>query len=512
MIHDASALPLPLRLKTEVCVIGSGAGGGTAAMAAAEAGRQVLVLEAGAFVPPAHMSQREEQMLPRLLYANGSQTTRDRGVRVHQGRAVGGSTVHNINLCKRIPSPVLAAWRRNRGLSHLPHPTWDALYAEVEALIRVGPVPPEQISRHNRLLQAGATALGWQAGPLRHNRTGCADSGFCLLGCAYDAKNNVPRVVLPRAVAAGVEVLSRCRAVRILHRHGAVTGVQAVALDPWTRRPLGEVTVEAERVLVAGSATGTPALLLRSGVPDPSGTTGRHLHIHPALVAAGDFDDPVRAAEGIPQSIEVTEWLDFEAAHAGGPAPVGTRTWIVPAFAQPMGTATQLPGFGAAHRALMARYDHIAVFTGMVHDGTDGVVRPRGDLGWSVDYWPDEADRAELTFGLAACARLLQAAGARRVIIPTDPPTVLQPGDDPDVLKRLPLRRGLLDVTGVHPMGSVPMGDDPEQAAVDSRGRHHHLRGLWIADGSIFPTSIGVPPQMSIYAMGLHVGRDLAGA
>jgi choline dehydrogenase-like flavoprotein len=54
------------------------------------------------------------------------------------------------------------------------------------------------------------------------------------------------------------------------------------------------------------------------------------------------------------------------------------------------------------------------------------------------------------------------------------------------------------------------MGDDPQKAPVDSRGKHHHVDGLWVADGSLFPSSIGVPPQMSIYAMGLHVGRAIA--
>ena len=59
-------------------------------------------------------------------------------------------------------------------------------------------------------------------------------------------------------------------------------------------------------------------------------------------------------------------------------------------------------------------------------------------------------------------------------------------------------------------MGSVAMGDDPANAVVDSRGKHHHLDGLWVADASLFPSSIGVPPQLSVYALGLHVGRAIA--
>ena len=66
-----------------------------------------------------------------------------------------------------------------------------------------------------------------------------------------------------------------------------------------------------------------------------------------------------------------------------------------------------------------------------------------------------------------------------------------------------------LELTAVPPMGTVPMGDDPRLAAVDSAGRHHHMEGLWVSDASLFPGSIGVPPQLSVYALGLHVGRAL---
>ena len=210
------------------------------------------------------------------------------------------------------------------------------------------------------------------------------------------------------------------------------------------------------------------------------------------------------AYRGIPQTYECTEHLDF--TREG----LGTRSWIVPAFAHPVGTATLMPGLGAEHRRLMERYDHLAVFTSMLHDETAGVVEPDGDLGLSIDYWPDAADRRELLFGLKACARLLFAAGARKVYVPTAQPLTLNGEGELQRIDQLKLERGSIDVTAVHPMASVPMGDDPSVAAVDSEGAHHHMRGLWIADGSLFPSSIGVPPQLSIYALGLHVGRAIA--
>ncbi|MFT3767085.1 MAG: GMC family oxidoreductase [Minicystis sp.] len=503
MIFDTPRLHLPLRLRADLCVIGSGAGGAMAAMIAAEAGLSVVVLEAGEYLTPGDMTQREEEMLPRLYWDAGGRTTSDRAVKIHQGRGVGGSTLHNLNLCKRIPASIRDRWARDRKLDKLTAETWDSLYTEVEQLLAVSAVPRDRWNRHNLLLEAGCKALGWAGGGLSHNRTGCIGSGFCEIGCAYDAKNNAAKVLVPRAIKAGAQILTQCQAVRIIHDGAQVRAVEARALDPRTHRPIGQVIVEAPRVCLSGSATATPAILLRSRVPDPGGETGNHLRIHPAVVVAGEFDDPVRAWDGIPQTYECTEHLHLDRDD-------GHRVWIVPAFAHPVGTAVLVPGHGVAHRDLMRRYSHLAVLTAMIHDHTRGRVRPDGELGLTIDYWPDEPDRRELVHGLGASARLLFAAGARRVFVPMNPPRIYERGASLADLDALDLTPGLTDLTAVHPMASVPMGDDPSVAAVDSEGRHHHLRGLWIADGSLFPTSIGVPPQLSIYALGLHVGRAIA--
>lgn len=506
MIYDAATFPLPARLKADLCVVGCGAGGSMVAKVAAEAGLSVLVLEPGAFLTPGDMNQREEQMFKRLLWAAGGRTTVDMAVKIHQGMGVGGSTLHNTALCKRIPRPILDEWRETHGLEHLPLERWDALYTEVEALLGVRDIPEREWNPHNRLLQKACEELRWRGGPLRDNRKGCTGSGYCEVGCSYDGKNNAAKRLIPAAVAAGAEVVTHAQAVVVTHRGGEVTGVEAVALDPVTREPLGRLTVEARRVCLSASATGTPAVLLRSDVPDPSETTGRTLRIHPALVAAGEFDVPVDAWRGIPQTYECTQFLEF------GPGATH-RTWIVPAFAHPMGFATMLPGHGTTHRDIMRSYRHLGVLTGMLHDHTTGRVEPRGDLGVAIDYWPSAEDRDELMFGLAACARMLFAAGARRVMVPSHPePLRVHQPEDSWELANLGLGPGVFDVTAVHPMSSVAMHDDPARGAVDSRGKHHHLGGLWVADGSLFPTSIGGPPQLSIYTLGLHVGRAIAQA
>ncbi len=460
--------PRPTELHADLCVVGSGPGGAAAAAMAAEAGLSTVILEAGELVPPSQMNQREEDMLPRLFWEAGARCTPDGRVRIHQGKGVGGSSLHNLNICKRLPVQLQRAWAEDRGLRRLTPERWAGLFSEVEAALGVAQVPDDRVNRHNALLDAARRRLGWAGGRLLHNRSGCKASGFCELGCSYDAKNNALKVFIPRAVAAGAKVLDRTHAVRVLRSGERATGVEAIGPDG------GRITVHAPRICLAASATGTPALLHRSGVPGPDGAVGDSLRIHPAAVVCADMGEEVRAWEGIPQSMEVTE---FE----------GRGVWLVPVFAHPMSFAVLCPGHGGPHRAVLERYDRLAAITAMVHDTGTGQVRPAGDTGLKITYEPAAADIAALKFGLERAVDLLREAGG----------TPLDGG-------------GLDELTAVHPVGTVPMGADPAAAAVGDDGAHHHLEGLWVSDGSLMPSAPGVPPQLTIYALGLHVGRAIA--
>jgi choline dehydrogenase-like flavoprotein len=65
-------------------------------------------------------------------------------------------------------------------------------------------------------------------------------------------------------------------------------------------------------------------------------------------------------------------------------------------------------------------------------------------------------------------------------------------------------------VVSAHVMGGCPLGPDPARAVVDLHGRHHHLANLYVLDGSLFPTSIGANPQLSIYAVVGKLAAELA--
>ena len=503
MIVRGRDLARDLTLDVGAVVIGTGAGGSIALRELARAGIDAIALEEGRDHVDRDMSQREEQMLPELFQDRGGRMTDDLAINVLQGRGVGGSTIHNTNLCKRTPDQILDLWARKHRVEGCSAADMQPAFEAIERDLHVTQIADEAINENNDVLRRGVKALGYRGGVLSHNRDGCVGSGFCELGCAYNAKNNARKVVLPQAIEAGARIYAEVRALRILHRDGRVVGVEARASSG------ARVTVRAKVVVLSASAVNSAALAIASGLPDPHAQLGRRLHIHPGGVVAGVFDgahdEPIFGWRGVPQSYECTELLDFAEGS-------DRRLWITTAFAHPIATAATMPGFGPAHMARMRQFSRIAVLTAMVHDETIGTVYLDADGRPAMRYRMIESDREQLARGLRACAELLLAAGAREVMIPAIPPRVVKSRGDLAQIDASIARPHALPLTAVHPMGTMRLGEDPLHAVVRSTGEHHQLKGLFVADGSLFPTSIGVPPQISIYSFAHHLARNIVDA
>ncbi len=477
--------------RCDVVVVGTGAGGAMAARELARRGLEVIALEGGAYHRARDFSQREDEMLGALYQDAGARATDDLAIRVLQGRGVGGSTVHNTNLCKRIPDALLGRWAL---------PGWSPVdlaphYAATERELGVRPMGPAEENAHNGLFRRGCEALGWRGGYLSHNRDGCRQSGFCELGCSFDAKLNALRVLAPQAVRAGATIYADTRVDRVRVEGGHAVGVSATLLGEGGR-PRGRMTVHSRAVVLAASATASQALCERSAIADPRGRGARSLRLHPGVAVAGVFPAEVRAWQGIPQSYECTEWLSFDAGS-------DRRAWLVPAFAHPVGTAAFLSVAPSQHAKIMSLYPRLCVVAAMIHDESGGRAYAE-DERVRIDYELTAGDRAQLALGMDKAARVLFAAGAERVLLPFA--RAIEVGRAADLPPALARGVRALDpsLVSVHPHGSLPMGADA-RSPLDPEGRHRSTRGLWVADGSIFPTSIGVPPQLSIYTFARRI-------
>lgn len=493
-------------VRAEVVVVGLGAGGSMAFHDLARAGRDVVALELGEAMGPGEMTRREEQMLPRLFMEGASRATEDLAIRVLQGKGVGGSTLHNTNLCKPLPKEIVEWWAHDFGLDDLLDPQLDADFRDVMDLLGVHEVPDDRVNRNNALIARGVEALGWRGGRLMHNRQGCRGSGFCELGCPNNGKQNAAKVLIPQAIRAGGRVLTGARAERVLVKRGRAAGVRAAIVDPHSGLEAGAFEVLADRVVVAASATNSAALLRASDVPDPLRLMGTNLHLHPGAYVAGVFDEEVRSWEGVPQAQECTEFLKL------GPGE-GPRAWIVSGAAHPGAVAGLMPGFGAQHGRDMLLYKNLAILIVMLHDESSGRVAPGRGEGVHISYSLSRGDRAQLAMGMNQAARILFAAGAREVVLPGAPPRRLVAMDELDARGLGPrdVAPHAPSLVAVHPMSTLWMGADPRRSVVNPRGEHHRVPGLFVADGSLFPTSIGGPPQIPIYTFGRRVARAVMG-
>ncbi len=492
-----------LRIRAQVCVIGTGAGGAAVLARLAESGIDAVAVEAGGYATAPDFTQRELEMLPLLYQEAGLRATSTKAIGILQGRGVGGSTLHNTGLVYPTPAGILDRWRREHGFP-LSVEEMEGRTAEVLSTLGAVPIPHHQINANNAALRQGAEALGWRYRVALHNRAACSACGYCMLGCAYNRKNNAVLTYLPRAVAAGARILADAPVARIEGPAGARRVV--CELRDAGDRPTGRrAVVEAPVVVVAAGALDTPALLRRSGVGN--GRVGHGLRLHPAALVSAVFPEPVIAWRGLPQSVIVEEFASFQEDGYGG--------WLfLPSASNWPGlSAAVTPGLGAPHRERMRELPHLASAAVLLHDETAGrVTTDRGGRPVS-HYWPERVDQTALRKGIGALAQLYLAAGAERVYLPHPAaPPVRSEAELDRALTAVTAQRHRLALNSVHPQGSCALGTDPARSAVDPHGEVWGERGIFVADASLFPTSVGVPPQVTIMALATAVADHVAGS
>jgi choline dehydrogenase-like flavoprotein len=357
-------------------------------------------------------------------------------------------------------------------------------------------VDPERMGRNGQLLRAGAEALGVRHAPLRRNAGRCEQCSSCPIGCRLDAKRAMHVSYLPRAVAAGARVRAGVEARRIVFERGRAVGLECRAGVARGGRGRGFAVRARRAVVLAGGAFGTPELLLRSGFRSQSGQLGRNLRIHPACWVGARFDEPVVGWEGVMQSYAVEEW-----------EPLGI---LLEATFTPLAFGGQwLPGTGAEHQERLLAFDHLASTGVHLSDRSSGRVGLRRDGALRISYrlLPDDASR--LVFGIARAAELYYAAGASEVYPQIAGLPTLARSRIAD-LEAFPPPRSALRLEAFHPMGTARMDADPRRGVAGTEGAVHGAEGLYVADGSLLPSSLGVNPMLTIMALSGRVGTAVA--
>ena len=389
-------------------------------------------------------------------------------------------------------APYYAMNERMMGLSGL---VGDPFYPEIEEAL-----PPVPLGRAGERLARGFNAKGWHWWPSfsaiatrqQGERGACLNLGPCNTGCPQGAKASADNTYLKEAGRLGLTLVPEFAVSRVLVRDGKACGVEGFD-DAGERR-----TFEADRVVLASSAIGTPRILLASrtderphGLGNTTGNVGRHLMVHPLGHVEGTFSERLDTDAG-PQGCMLYS-LQFhrtpDASHRLGYMLHALRG------AGPVETALSALGkrklrFGSHvyddFDALYAKQLVIAVICEdlPVADNRVELDETRhdrfGEPGVRIRYVMHPNTKKMMIHGMSRAREVMTAARAIRSSA-----------------------YGPIRNTGWHLLGTARMGHDPRHSVVDAQGRVHDTENLYVADSSVFVTGSCINPANTIQAVAL---------
>lgn len=491
----------------EVVVIGSGAGGAVAASNLADQGYEVLVIEAGPYMPSARMTPNEAHMSSTLFKDGAIQTTRNRDIIVFQGRTVGGSTVVNNGICLRLAregethpdaNDVLHSWRE-LGAPVDPD-ALEASYARVECRLGVHEID-RRLGRNNgtRLLN------GWDAyrsgsddpldaravsGWFRKNwgqkteANACVSCGYCNTGCPYGRKRAMPESFLRHAT------LSAPRKARIL-AHAEVAHIGWDGRDDQGRKRASSVQVQfpdgraktirvTKGVVVAAGTIASSNILSASGIEG----TGKGISLNIACPVPALMPDPVNAWDE-DQMATFIDRGDF---------------LIESHFQPPMSMASLVPGWFDEHFRRMRHYNRLA---------SAGVLFPADRLGnirkGKLDFVLQPTDLAVLRRALSTLTKVHFRGGAQEVYPALLHGETMHAGMSDEEIDRFYWEHieepDDVVLSSSHPHGGNAINADPAKGVVDLDQRVHGTSNVLVTDASVMPSCIRVNAQLTTMAM-----------
>ncbi len=503
-----------------VVVIGSGASGGTVTDELCRKGIDVVLLEAGPRIDSDDFVQDEHAAYAMLAWqdpqlAKGSwRIAKDApDSPTWLCKAVGGTTIHWTGTALRfqehefrarstygpIAGAALCDWPI--GMEELrPH------YERAERRMGVSGtngLPQHPVTNHYKVMDHGGRKAGFRRisrGSLAINaapydgRPASPQDGFTLQGDRSRAKWSTAYIEIPRALATGhLDLRTGCQAVQI--EHGADGRARAVIyMDDEGRRQRQRCAA----VVVAGNAVQTPRLLLASasgcypnGMGNGSDHLGRYWMRHTTASTWSIFEQPVRMYRGEMMSGLIADPSGHDPARgfAGGYF-IELLSLSLPAIA-----SSVEPGWwGDDFAWFIERYGNMA---GLFAHGED---LPQADN--RVTLHPDRVDRAgvpipvihydehpnDLAMQRHAWAAMNAIHGEAGAVCSHDTPPW----------------------PASHNMGTARMSRDPADGVTDPWGRLHEVENVWVADGSVFPTSASANPTLTIVALALRQSERIA--
>lgn len=497
---------LPDDLHVDICIIGSGAGGAVAAAKLSQKGYNVVIIEEGDYVTYKDFNQDERQLIPKMYRRSAGLATDDMSIRILQGKVYGGSTTINWMASFDPPENVLEEWERDYGLEDYTESNLRPFLDEVRKRLSLYKVPLEEHNPGNMILLNGTEKLGYHGDSIFINAKDCIGCGKCGLGCYYDAKQDMRLTYLKDAQENETIVYTNTRAEYIQYHTKDSQTVKATILREKIGKQNHVLSIHTKKVVVAAGAIYTPIILQKSGLTK-GGVVGKYLRLHPVTSVLSNYSEPIHPTYGISMSTVSKEFLKLDEN--------GYGFWLEVPDLEPFLAGVNYPFIGQNRRKGMQELTNTAAMLVLVRDGangkSNGEVRLRRGFNAqngaftlekipSIRYRLSSQDREHMIRGIEEAVRINLAAGAQEVLTLHTKALRISSTEQIKEIRKVPFGPNKISLFSAHPMGTARMGTSTKNSVVGPDMQMHFYPGIYVMDGSIMPTALGVNPMITILA------------
>jgi choline dehydrogenase-like flavoprotein len=486
-------------LTADVVIVGSGAGASILAHQLVGMGRQVLLVERGGIEYPATFNDDEVDMVSRL-YADGAlQLSRDFRFQVFQGSCVGGSTVVNNAVCFETPDYILDKWINELDV-RIDRARYQHSMKEVYRLMHISHTPVMTVDKYlnpgGRIFAEACVKMGYgppQVDSVMANIDGCLGCGYCNIGCRFGKKLSMLDTILPQtqlAYPGKLQIIAGCEAIKFNKKDSRIVSLTGQFKSG------RKLTISGNTFVSSAGAISSSILLIKSKLGIAN--AGKKLAFNLGTQITAAFDQPVNSYDGL----QISHFLKTDDHR------FVMETWYNP----PMFQSTAMPGWFDQHFHNMQQYGNMACTGVLVGTSSNAQVKAAGLLGRDISYVPTEDDFNSLMDGLEKAAEIYLAGGGAVRIMPNtftyyEYKSVQELKDN--LRKDVKSSRDISTGTG-HPQGGNVMSSDPATGVVDEGFKVYGFDNLFVCDASVFPTSLGVNPQVTVMTLA-HYAAPLIG-